>query len=74
MPDSVRILLARIDERTEKTQKDIDEIKLSINSIKENNVNQWKEISSGKAGIKHLWWIIGIIFSAIGGLVFAILK
>ena len=61
-------LLARIDERTEQTQKDIDEIKQSIRNIEHNNVNQWKKITEVRTGIKNLWWAIGVIVTAIGGL------
>jgi len=58
-------LLARIDERTEQTQKDIDEIKQSIRNIEKNNVNQWKAIVESKTGIKNLWWAVGFTWAVI---------
>ena len=81
MAETVRIILARIEERVKSLDEKIDirvrEIKEDTLYLRNNNKNQWQAIdenSKKTAQIKPIWWVLGIICAAIGGIVTILLK
>ena len=81
MAETVRVILARIEERVKSLDEKID---IKIAGIKEdtlylrnNNIKQWQAIDENTkkmAQIKPIWWVLGIICAALGGIVTILLK
>ena len=81
MAETVRVILARIEERVKSLDEKID---IKIAGIKEdtlylrnNNKRQWEAIDENTkktAQIKSIWWVLGIIFAALGGIGAILLK
>ena len=81
MAQTVRIILARIEERVKSLDEKIDikitDIKEDTLYLRNNNIKQWQAIdenSKKTAQIKSIWWVLGIICATIGGIVTILLK
>ena len=83
MAQTVRIILARIEERVKSLDEKIDsriaEIKEDTLYLRNNNKNQWQAIDENTkktAQIKAIWWVLGFLWAAIAiaGAVASIMK
>ena len=81
MAETVRVILARIEEKIkaldEKVEIKISDIKEDTFYLRSNNKKQWEAINNNTkktAQIKSIWWVLGIIFAALGGIVTVLLK
>ena len=81
MAETVRIILARIEERVKSLDEKIDmkiaDIKEDTLYLRNNNKRQWEAIDENTkktAQIKSIWWVLGIIFAALGGIGAILLK
>ena len=83
MAETVRIILARIEERVKSLDEKIDikiaDIKEDTLYLRSNNTKQWQAIdenSKKMAQIKSIWWVLGFLWAviAIAGAVATMLK
>ena len=83
MAETVRVILARIEERVKSLDGKIDmkiaDIKEDTLYLRNNNKNQWQAIDENTkktAQIKAIWWVLGFLWAAIAiaGAVASIMK